>query len=108
MNKPQQTRSSLLNDVEMHAAAILVGRGIPEVDAKHAATEVADFLAGHWGGSVITIPKDIRWRTGQRDREMLGKFTGSNYRELAVEYGMTERGIRKALERALINARRGR
>lgn len=47
-----------------------------------------------FGGSTIYIRKRDSLMQNERDKEICGKFDGFNFRELALEYNLTERTIR--------------
>ena len=95
----QTRRAELYEDVEQHVVAVLRQGGIAPDVAKQAGAEVADSLANHFGGQVISFPRDITRSRGLRHAQILAKFNGRNYGELAAEFGYTERGIRKLLDR---------
>lgn len=80
---------------------------LPEPAAEMVASALTDHLATHWGGQLINIPKDYRWRLSQRDSEIYAAFNGYNYAELAQQYGLTQihmhrliRNIRDRLKKA--------
>lgn len=92
-------RHELLSDVAAHAAAILADHGIDEEIAGQAAFAVADHLAEHWGGQVVSFPKEYFFKLHVRDLQVWECFNGTNHAVLAKQYGMTTRGIYKLLER---------
>lgn len=99
-DNPMETqRHELLSDVETHGIAILLSHGIELSVAEQAAIAIADFLAEHWGGQLISFPKDYLYKLSQRDLIIYHEFTGKNYPALVRKYDMTERGIRKIIER---------
>ena len=56
-------------------------------------------MVGQYGGSSVYINKtDTITRSG-RNAEIQQKFNGSNYRELAKEYGFSEAWIRKIVNK---------
>lgn len=63
------------------------------------ASSLTDHLADYWGGQLINIPKDYRWKLSQRDAEIYSEFNGYNYAELAKKHEMHERSLRKLLDR---------
>lgn len=95
----EQQRHELLSDVETHGTAILLSHGIEQDIAEQAATAIADFLAEHWGGQLVSFPKDYLYKLSKRDMQIYREFTGNNYPELVRRHKMTERGIRKLIER---------
>ena len=56
-------------------------------------------LVEHYGGSSIYINKSDTIARPDRNDEIRRKFNGSNYRELAKEYGLSETGIRKIINK---------
>lgn len=56
-----------------------------------------EFLADR-GGEAIYFPKLIRVVRQARDRRIVEEFNGSNYRELAKEYGLTVASIRQIIK----------
>lgn len=51
-------------------------------------------LVEHYGGSYIYVTKTETIMRDERDSEIRKKFNGSNYRELAREFGLSEVRIR--------------
>ena len=56
-------------------------------------------LVEHFGGSSIYINKIDTVIRSERNNEICRKFNGSNYRELAKEYGFSETGIRNIINK---------
>ncbi len=56
-------------------------------------------LVEHYGGSSIYINKFDTITRPERDMEIRKKFNGTNYHELAKEYGLSETGIRKIINK---------
>lgn len=96
----EDLRNELLSDVAAHAAVVLQDHGVADDVADQAGAAIADHLASHWGGQVLTVPKDYAFRLAIRDQAILAAFDGANLQELAKRYDMTERGVRKLLARA--------
>lgn len=96
---PETRRAELYEDVEQHVIKVLRKEGLSPEIAGQAANEVADMLASNWGGQVISFPRDVARSRGKRHADILQKFNGRNYGELATEFGYTERGIRRLIER---------
>lgn len=97
----EDRRAELLSDLATHTAAIVQEYGLEADVAEQVGAALADFVADHWGGQIITIPKDHAFRLSQRDRLILGEFNGANHAELARRYKMAERSIYKLLARAI-------
>lgn len=106
MSTPMEAkRAELLGDLAAHACQLLQDYGVAADLAEQAGSAIADHMADHWGGQIVTFPKDYAFRLAKRDLEILAAFTGNNHAELAKKYDMTERGIRKLLARALLRQR---
>lgn len=102
-------RHELFNDMAEHITALLQDLGIPADVADQASTSVADFLAEHWGGQYVVIPKDYKFKVALRDLEMYRSHKG-DFSATARRWHMTERGARKVIERVtrrLIAANQG-
>ena len=96
-----QVRAELLTDVMAHVEATLRELGIEPSTAMHAGHAVADMLAQHWGGQVVSYPVDHAYKLSLREREILeARAKGATPAELAFKYHMTTRGISILLKRA--------
>lgn len=98
-NRMARRRHELLQDVVDLFKRHLASYDLPEAAADAIANHAADRLADHWGGQLISIPKDFLWRLSQVEQEIYAAFTGTNYDVLAQQYHMTERGIRMLINR---------
>lgn len=96
----EQQRHELLSDVADTVASVLKDHGIEQLLAEQAGLALADRLATHWGGQLINIPKDYRFKLANRDLLIYEEFNGNNHAELARRWNMTMRGIYKIIERA--------
>lgn len=92
-------RHELLEDIAAHATNVLTEYGVNVELADQAAVAIIDHLVEHWGGQLITFPKDFFFRMAKRDQEIYDRFTGHNYAELAKEYGITQRAVYKVISR---------
>ena len=96
-----ERRAELLADVSAHAAEVLRTLGLDPKRAEHCGHALADHLAEHWGGQVISIPVDHAMHLSLRERDILAaREAGKSPHEIAREFGMTESGVRKLLKRA--------
>ena len=93
-----QRRNQLLADV-VDVSADHLADHVPAEAARLIAESLADRLADFWGGQLINFPKDYRWKLSQREMEIYQAFNGFNLGDIASQYGMTERGLRKLLHR---------
>lgn len=97
-SRMEATRHELFNDIIDHATQVFVDMGVSEDIADQAAISIADFLANNWGGQYVTIPKDYQFKVAKRDLEMF-RFHKGDFGATARQFGMTDRGARKAIER---------
>lgn len=100
-------RHELLTDVVATATKRLVDNGLSHTEAALMASDLADHFAQHWGGQVISFPKDYRRMLSQLELEVYGKFTGDNYDDLARQYGLTMSGMRKLIGRTRARLAKG-
>ncbi|GKT21712.1 Mor transcription activator family protein [Acidovorax sp. SUPP3334] len=98
-SRMSERRNELLEDLVRLVSHLLLEYGLPEVAASLVAHALADHVADHWGGQLISFPKDQRRKLCLLEIEIYRQFTGGNYGELALKYGMGERGMRKLLSR---------
>lgn len=93
-------RAELLADLVKQTAVVLQDLGVSPEVAEQAANSLADHMATNWGGQVISWPKDSAYRLATRELEILAKFNGTNYVDLAREYDMHTRSLRRLINRA--------
>ena len=96
----EQRRLELIQGVIDSVEHTLARRGIEPAAAHAAAVAATDMLVDQFGGQSIQFPVEARRKLEQRDAAILARFTGDNVPELARELRMTERGLRKLLQRA--------
>ena len=100
-NPMAQRRHELLTEVEHNVKALAMDLGIPSDKALHLGVAAADMLLEHWGGQQITFPRSGYYGMSPRELAIVERRNqGARVFELAREFGMTERGIRKLLKRA--------
>lgn len=96
----QDRRHRLLADVAAQAAATAQELGIANEIAEHIGCAIADRLAENWAGQQINFT--LKDACGLSPRERLiaaDHIAGKRIYELAIKYHMSERGIRKLLDR---------
>jgi len=92
-------RHELLADMVAHSINVLMDHGISAEIAEQAALALADHMAENWGGQTVCFPKDYFYKLAKRDLLIYAEFNGNNYDVLARKYQMTDRGMRKLLDR---------
>jgi Mor family transcriptional regulator len=60
--------------------------------------DAAEKLARRMGGQAVYIPKADSIEIMLRNEQIAKEFTGSNYRELAQKYDLSERHVRHILD----------
>lgn len=98
-DKMKKRRAALYEEIQDIVTAALTNDGIPDDVAEIAAVGVVNALAEHWGGSLISFPKDIAYILSSRDEAIYQKFNGTNHSELAAEYGLCEATIYRIVKR---------
>jgi Mor family transcriptional regulator len=92
-------RRELLADVAAHAAEIAVAHGVSPEIAEMIGTAIADHLAEHWGGQVISIPRDYHYKLSDRHYQIYREFSGNNHMELVRKHNISLQWIYKLLNR---------
>lgn len=69
-------------------------------------TEKVLRISERFGGMGIYIPKIERLVRLHRDRKIRHEFTGSNHREIANKYNITETWVREILKKGNVTARK--
>ena len=89
----------LLVDMAQHVSSALTELlGIESEKAEHVGQEIANRMAGHWGGQNIYFPMGLSYKLSQRDRQIFDDFTGANHSELARKYGVSLQWIYKVVK----------
>ena len=94
-----ERRHELFEDLVTFAQQRLIEYGLQTSAADVIANALVDHVADHWGGQVISFPKDHLRKLCQQEVEIYHQFTGKNYGALALKYEMSERGMRKLITR---------
>lgn len=92
-------RHDLLSHVSLLATNEAIDFGLPEDVAAQFGDCVANAISELFGGQNFTFPRDYVYKLNQRDLQIYDAFKGYNYAELSQKYNMTERGIRKVIDR---------
>jgi Mor family transcriptional regulator len=94
-------RAELLDDIVSQTEVVLSEFGMTGDVLQHLGHALADHLADHWGGQVVSFPKDSSYKLSQREQEILAAHrAGTPIAVLSRQYKMGERGLRKLLKRA--------
>lgn len=99
MSNMAQRRHELLSDLADCVAAELKDYGISDALADQCGVATANRLAEHWGGQLISFPKDISFQIAARDLEIYALFKGGNHAELARQFGLTQRSVYRIINR---------
>lgn len=96
-----ERRAELLADVEAHVAQVLRDLGIDTERAEHCGCALADHLASHWGGQVVSYPMDHGHRLSKRERAILAdRDAGMSIPELCLKWQIGQSGLYKLIKRA--------
>lgn len=100
MTSMAERRASVLRDIADHTQVLLGEFGMAADGAEQIAAAIADYLAEHWGGQVVSFPKDVAYRLTKRDQEILEASARLGVAALARQFGLGERAVRRLLKRA--------
>lgn len=92
-------RHELLTHVSISVANEAKDYGLPADVAAQLGDSIANTISELFGGQNFTFPRDYIFKLNQRDLQIYDAFKGNNYAELSQKYNMTERGIRKVIDR---------
>jgi len=102
-----ERRHELYADLMDLVQRLLTEHGTGKNEAALIACDLADRLANHWGGQNITFPKEYRRKLTHLEAEIYQKYQGSNLSVLAQTYNISERGLRKMIDRVTKRIRAG-
>jgi Mor family transcriptional regulator len=90
-----------LREWEEAVRDVLIDLVAMEADsAQRVAREVVLRFAEDHPGEAIYVPKALAFRLDVRDQAIYDRFTGRNYNELAREFNVTPRHVRRVIKRA--------
>ena len=93
-------RNELLLDVEQSIHTAAVELGTEKIVAEHLGAAIADMLLERWGGQNLTFPMNGYYGLSPREVAIVERRDqGDRIYEIAREFRMTERGVRKLLAR---------
>lgn len=100
-NTMAMRRHELLADVESRVLDAALELGVDRPQAQHLGAAVADMLTEQWAGQQITFPMNGYYGLSPRELEIVTRHSqGARVFELARQFCMSERGVRKLLKRA--------
>lgn len=89
----------LLIDLAQHIAVALTELAALEAEnAEQLGREIADRMAGHWGGQNIYFPMGLSYKLSQRDHVIFAEFDGVNHSDLARKFGVSLQWIYKIVK----------
>lgn len=101
MKSMEARRAELYEHIAAKASSTACELGIDKMLADHLAAAVVDGFVEDVGGEVLSFPKDAAFRLSQREMEILDRHRkGDTFAQLARDYNMGERGMRKLIKRA--------
>ena len=74
--------------------------GIDEETARRLGREIVVRFAEDHPGEGVYFAKGMAYRLDVRDQEIYSKFNGHNHNDLAKQFGVTPRHIRRVIKRA--------
>lgn len=96
----EKARNDLVTCVIDHTEESLMRAGLEPEKATSIAVGLADELVNLFGGQNITFPKEYARKKAQKEASIYAEFkAGASYRDLAATHDMTERGVRKLVDR---------
>lgn len=88
----------LVDLADQCARALVDTMGMEKDKADQAGREIAERMAGHWGGQNIYFPMGLTMRLSQRDQEIYDAFTGDNHSDLARQFGVSVQWVYRILK----------
>lgn len=90
-------RNELFDDLSVTLSGEMQRLGISEETAAQVSEAACERICSHWGGQLIAVPKDAKYKRSQRNKAIKLEFNGKNHAELARKFGLTQRAIYKVL-----------
>lgn len=101
MNNMRERREDLYAQCAAAATDCARNLGLPADRAETVGAAVADALAEHFAGQMLSFPINAAAKLSELEREIaLARRDGASWKELIRRYGMTERGLRRIIKRA--------
>ncbi len=87
-------------DITAVIVECLKDAGLPPNAVIKLATLLSSSLYARFAGSCFYFPKNAVEKAGQRAVAIVAEFNGSNFRELALKYDLSENRVRQIVKRA--------
>ena len=100
-NRALLKRHELLAELQDVVARQLTDMDVAADAAALVAAFLVDYLSTYWAGQVVSLPQDAFYKLTLKELEVLTLFRGDNYDQLARQFNMTPRGMRKLIARIL-------
>lgn len=85
----------VIEDLAVTTADALVESGIKRPNANAIGYRVAEKIRGHWGGQNIYFTRGLTTKNRDRDQQIFNAFNGTNYDELAQQFGLSMMRVRQ-------------
>lgn len=86
-----------LRSLVISIAESLTRNGLDPQEAERISFDAADTYRKTHGGETLYIPTGYFWEMHEQHKAMWEAFNGNNYDELAQQYGMTPRQVRRII-----------
>lgn len=101
---PENAMSGRRHELLQHVVDVIQAKlgelGISAEAADLVANAAADTLADSWGGQLINIPTNYRWRLSRREAEIYNDYrAGRSVADIARRLSLHERSVRKIIDR---------
>lgn len=99
MNSKSKGPELLVDLADQCARALIDTLGLEKEKADQAGREIAERMAGHWGGQNIYFPMGLTMRLSQRDQEIYEAFKGGNHSDLARQFGVSVQWVYRIIDK---------
>lgn len=98
-SRMEVVRHEFFADMIKHVQKLMMDDYSMDAEAgEQVGVSIVEFISTHWAGVQMVIPMDYKFQVAKRDLEIYDSHRG-DYTATALKWGMTERGIRKVIER---------
>lgn len=104
-NSMAKIRHELFEEIEESVTSLCKELKLSDDVCSKVGCSVSDLIANLFAGQVVYFPSQTEFRRKLRDVQIYKKFNGSNYQELAKEFGYSDSGIRRVISRVQKKAR---